>query len=139
MRSSELRRHCERRLGALDRERASWFAHWRELGIYILLRRVAFPGPTHRADRGGKRNSKLLDSIAPARSRRRRLPSSMVRLAEQEGVARVEAVRQKTAQQLGTAQARLAAQGSDLEEGALSYRPGKPGPGGPSAGVGRPF
>ena len=35
-------------------------------------------------------------------------------MAEQKGAARVEAARQKTAQQLGTAQARLAAQGSDL-------------------------
>jgi len=35
-------------------------------------------------------------------------------LAEQEGAANVERVKQKTAQQLGTAQARLAAQGSDL-------------------------
>ena len=35
-------------------------------------------------------------------------------MAEQEGAARVGAVRQKTAQQLGTAQARLAAPGSDL-------------------------
>jgi hypothetical protein len=36
------------------------------------------------------------------------------RLAEQEGAARLEAARQKTTQQLGSAQARLAAQGSDL-------------------------
>ena len=35
-------------------------------------------------------------------------------LAEQEGAAEVAAAQQKTAQQLGTAQARLAAQGSDL-------------------------
>ena len=35
-------------------------------------------------------------------------------LAEQEGAAKVEAAQQKTAQQLGSAQARLTAQGSDL-------------------------
>ncbi|MGQ0584376.1 MAG: portal protein [Reyranella sp.] len=64
MQSSELRRHCERRLGALDRERATWFAHWRELGTYILPRRGAFLGPAHRPDRGGKRNARLLDSTA---------------------------------------------------------------------------
>jgi hypothetical protein len=42
------------------------------------------------------------------------LDEQRARLAEQEGAARVEAARQKTAQQLGSAQARLAAQGSDL-------------------------
>jgi hypothetical protein len=31
MQSSELRRHCERRLNALDQERASGFMHWREI------------------------------------------------------------------------------------------------------------
>lgn len=36
------------------------------------------------------------------------------RLAEQEGAVRVEAARRKTAQELGTARARLAAQGGDL-------------------------
>ena len=35
-------------------------------------------------------------------------------MAEQEGAAKVDAARQKTAQQIGAAQARLAAQGSDL-------------------------
>jgi len=64
MQSSSLRRHCERRLGALDRERASWFAHWRELSTYILPRRGAFLGAAHRSDRGGKRNARLLDSTA---------------------------------------------------------------------------
>jgi hypothetical protein len=64
MHSSELRRHCERRLGALDRERTTWFAHWRELSTYILPRRGAFLGAAHRPDRGGKRNAKLLDSTA---------------------------------------------------------------------------
>jgi hypothetical protein len=42
------------------------------------------------------------------------LDEQRARLAEQEGEARVDAARQKTAQQLGSAQARLAAQGSDL-------------------------
>lgn len=36
------------------------------------------------------------------------------RMAEQEGAVRVEAAHQKTAQQIGSAQARLAAQGTDL-------------------------
>ncbi|MBX9943722.1 MAG: hypothetical protein K2Y40_06555 [Reyranella sp.] len=64
MQSSDLRRHCERRLGALDRERASWFAHWRDLADNILPRRGSFLGPVHRAGRGDKRNAKLLDSTA---------------------------------------------------------------------------
>jgi len=64
MQSSDLRRHCERRLGALDRERASWFAHWRDLADNILPRRGSFLGPAHHAGRGDKRNAKLLDSTA---------------------------------------------------------------------------
>ena len=59
-----LRRHCERRLGALDRERASWFAHWRELSEYVLPRRGSFLGVARRHDRGAKLNGKLLDSTA---------------------------------------------------------------------------
>ena len=64
MQSPELRRHCERRLSALDRERASWFAHWRDLADNILPRRGSFLGPAHRAGRGDKRNARLLDSTA---------------------------------------------------------------------------
>ena len=64
MQHTDLRRHCERRLGALDRERASWFAHWRDLADNILPRRGSFLGPVHRAGRGDKRNGKLLDSTA---------------------------------------------------------------------------
>ncbi|MDP2372447.1 portal protein [Reyranella sp.] len=64
MQTATIRRHCERRLGALDRERATWFAHWRELSTHILPRRGAFLGAAHRSDRGGKRNAKLLDSTA---------------------------------------------------------------------------
>jgi hypothetical protein len=64
MQSPDLRRHCERRLGALDRERASWFAHWRDLSDHILPRRGSFLGPVSRADRGSKLNGKLLDSTA---------------------------------------------------------------------------
>ncbi len=64
MHASSLRHHCERRLNALDRERASWFAHWRELSDDIMPRRGNFLGQSHRPDRGGKRNPKLLDSTA---------------------------------------------------------------------------
>lgn len=64
MQALDLRRHCERRLSALDRERQSWFAHWRELSNHILPRRGSFLGPVHRADRGGKLNGGLLDTTA---------------------------------------------------------------------------
>ena len=64
MQSPDLRRHCERRLIALDQERASWFAHWRELSDHILPRRGAFLRPRGRADRGGKLNGRLLDTTA---------------------------------------------------------------------------
>src|SRR3990167_5751343 len=64
MQSPSLRRHCERRLGALDRERASWFAHWRDLSDNVLPRRGSFLGPVHRAGRGAKVNARLLDSTA---------------------------------------------------------------------------
>ncbi|MDP2376422.1 portal protein [Reyranella sp.] len=64
MQSLDLRRHCERRLGMLDRERQSWFAHWRELSNFILPRRGSFLGPVHRPDRGGKLNGGLLDATA---------------------------------------------------------------------------
>ncbi len=64
MQSPDLRRHCERRLAALDQERASWFAHWRELSDHILPRRGAFLRPRSRSDRGGKLNGRLLDNTA---------------------------------------------------------------------------
>jgi hypothetical protein len=64
MNSLELRRHCERRLNALDLERTSWFAHWRELSDNILPRRGAFLRPKGRVDRGGKLNKGLLDTTA---------------------------------------------------------------------------
>lgn len=61
----ELRRHCERRLNALDRERATWFAHWRELSDFIMPRRGSFLGRrTRSSERGGKLNPKLLDATA---------------------------------------------------------------------------
>ena len=65
----DLRRHCERRLKALDRERASWLAHWRELSEYILPRRGAFLEPLRRTDRGRKLNGGILDSTAALAAR----------------------------------------------------------------------
>src|SRR5215218_6244527 len=62
MQSPDLRRHCERRLSVLDRERQSWFAHWRELSNHILPRRGSFLGAMNRTDRGGKLNGGLLDA-----------------------------------------------------------------------------
>ena len=49
---------------ALDSERASWFAHWRELSENILPRRGPFVGTASQLARGAKLNGKLLDSTA---------------------------------------------------------------------------
>lgn len=57
----------ERRRGALDRERQSWVAHWRELADYILPRRVRFL--TSERNRGEKINQKLLDSTGTLAAR----------------------------------------------------------------------
>ena len=65
MQHPDLRRHCERRLNALDRERTTWFAHWRELSDFIMPRRGSFLGrPSRSSERGGKRNPKVLDATA---------------------------------------------------------------------------
>lgn len=65
----DLRRHCERRQGALERERQSWFAHWRELSDYILPRRGQFLGLPGQSDRGRKVNGKILDSTGTLAAR----------------------------------------------------------------------
>ncbi len=57
----------ERRRGALDRERQSWIAHWRELADYILPRRARFL--TSERNRGDKINQKLLDSTGTLAAR----------------------------------------------------------------------
>lgn len=58
----EKRRQCERRRAALELERASFTAHWRELSDYILPRRARFV--TYDTNRGEKRNQKIIDSTA---------------------------------------------------------------------------
>lgn len=65
----DLRRHCERRLGALERERQSWFQHWRELSDFILPRRGQFLGLPGQSDRGRKVNGKILDSTGTLAAR----------------------------------------------------------------------
>lgn len=72
-----LRRHCQRRLASLRRERASWEAHWRELGEHILPRRGRFlatadatAGTTANAgNRGRKLNGKINNSAATLAAR----------------------------------------------------------------------
>lgn len=56
-----LRKQCERRLAALERERASWFAHWQELSRHILPRRGRFLVTPNQGDRGAKLNNAILD------------------------------------------------------------------------------
>jgi hypothetical protein len=59
---TELRDHCERRLGALKSERSSWEAHWRELAEYLLPRLGRW---THSdVNRGNKRNASIVDDTA---------------------------------------------------------------------------
>jgi len=70
-------------------------------------------GVVQQVQRGQAQQASYLWQDAPP-DPRAGLDEQRARLAEQEGAARVDAARQKTAQQLGTAQARLAAQGSDL-------------------------
>lgn len=65
----DLRRHCERRMGALDRERQSWFQHWRELSDNILPRRGQFLSFAGQSDRGRKLNGKMLDSTGTLAAR----------------------------------------------------------------------
>ena len=65
----DLRRHCERRMGALDRERQSWFQHWRELSDHILPRRGQFLSTPGQSDRGRKVNGKMLDSTGTLAAR----------------------------------------------------------------------
>lgn len=57
----------ERRRGALDRERESWIAHWRELADYVLPRRARFL--SNERNRGEKINQKLLDSTGTLAAR----------------------------------------------------------------------
>jgi len=45
----------------LERERASWFAHWQELSKYILPRRGRFLVTPNQADKGAKLNTAILD------------------------------------------------------------------------------
>lgn len=61
-RDIERRRHCERRRGALENERSSFTAHWRELSEFILPRRSRFT--TSDNNRGDKRNQKIIDGTA---------------------------------------------------------------------------
>ena len=60
-RTQSLRKQCDRRLAALERERASWFAHWQELSKYILPRRGRFLVAPNQGDKGAKLNSAILD------------------------------------------------------------------------------
>lgn len=56
------RRYLERLRAALELERSSFLAHWKELSEYILPRRARFW--TFETNRGEKRNQKIIDSTA---------------------------------------------------------------------------
>ncbi|GAB5471745.1 MAG: portal protein [Rhodospirillales bacterium] len=57
----------ERRRAALDQERQSWLAHWRELADYVLPRRVRFLSSER--NRGDKINQKILDATGTLAAR----------------------------------------------------------------------
>ena len=57
---TEDRKHYLRRWAALENERSSWFSHWQEISDYIAPRRGRFL--TSDANRGRKRNTKIIDS-----------------------------------------------------------------------------
>ncbi len=63
----EEKSRLERRRGALDRDRQSWVAHWRELADYILPRRARFL--VSERNRGDKINQKLVDSTGTLAAR----------------------------------------------------------------------
>lgn len=57
------RAYYQRRLGALETERASWVAHWRELAEYFLPRTQRFWWTDR--NRGIKRNEKIINNTGP--------------------------------------------------------------------------
>ncbi len=57
----------EQRRSALDQERQSWLAHWRELADYILPRRARFLSSER--NRGDKINQKILDGTGTLAAR----------------------------------------------------------------------
>ncbi len=57
----------EQRRGALDQDRQSWLAHWRELADYILPRRARFLASER--NRGDKINQKILDGTGTLAAR----------------------------------------------------------------------
>lgn len=64
-----IRRHCDRRLKALDNERTSWFSHWQDLSKFILPRRGRFLVSANQNDKGRKLNTAILDETATFASR----------------------------------------------------------------------
>jgi hypothetical protein len=58
---AKLRKQCERRLAALEKERTSWFTHWQELSTYVLPRRGRFLVTPNQGGKGDKNNTKILD------------------------------------------------------------------------------
>ena len=59
---AEKKKHYLRRLETLERERAGWEAHWRDLAAMFLPRRARFLSAGDRANQGKKSDINLVDS-----------------------------------------------------------------------------
>jgi len=66
---TKLRKQCERRLAALDKDRSSWFTHWQELSKFILPRRGRFLVASNQGGKGDKLNTAILDPTASLAAR----------------------------------------------------------------------
>ncbi|MBX3502805.1 MAG: hypothetical protein KF889_25450 [Alphaproteobacteria bacterium] len=66
---AKLRKQCDRRLAALDRERVSWFTHYQELAKFILPRRGRFLVTPNQGGKGDKLNTAILDPTAALAAR----------------------------------------------------------------------
>lgn len=64
-----LRQHCDQRLMGLDRDRASWWQHWRELAEYVLPRRYQWLITPNEASRGSPINGRIIDSTGTIAAR----------------------------------------------------------------------
>src|SRR4051812_14597592 len=67
MRAESPRKRCMQRWAALQRERASWLDHWRELSTYIQPRRSRFLSSD--VNKGGRRNDAIINSTATRAAR----------------------------------------------------------------------
>lgn len=61
---SDMRRHVEQRLVAMDTYRYSWWVHWREIADYILPRRYRWLITPNQWNRGSPINQRIINNVA---------------------------------------------------------------------------